>query len=123
MEVKVLLSLLVQGANLLTPEFCEKNPKESYDTCRIPIEVIKGKGKRQKKVKEILIVKTRKQRLVKQSINICKEAFDYMLETPAKQKLIKVWKTLSMHDKLKAHFDLIAEDFRAVSYSYEILDD
>lgn len=136
MEVKVSLSLLVQGAGLLTPEFCDKNPKESYDEHKMLISYTKGKGKNQKKVKKLLVINTRKQRLVTHNINICEEAYHHMLSTPTNPKLAKatktnrngdvierVWDTLSVHERLKHHFDLMAHDLRAVSYSYEILGD
>ena len=134
MEVKVSLSLLVQGAGLLTHEFCEKNPKESYNKDKVLISLTKGKGKNQKEIKKLLVINTRKQKLVTQNINICEEAYHYMLSTPTSQKLakviktkqngdmIRVWDTLSVHERLKHHFDLIAHDLRAVSYSYEILE-
>lgn len=132
-EAKVSLSLLVPGASLLTPEFCDKNPKKNYDEHKALIYV-KGKGKDQKEVKKLVTIQTRKQKLVTQNINICEEAYNYMLATPTSTKLariikatksgtVRVWDTLSKDERLKKHFDLIAYDLRAVSYSYEILDD
>ncbi len=136
MEVKVSLSLLVQGAGLLTPEFCEKNPKESYNEHKMLISYTKGKGKNQKTSKKLLVIQTRKQKLVTQNINICEEAYKHMLSTPTSAKFSKptkknkdgdvierVWDTMSVHERLKNHFDLMAHDLRAVSYSYEILGD
>ena len=35
----------------------------------------------------------------------------------------RVWDTMTVHERLKAHFDQIAHDLGAVSYSYEILGD
>lgn len=135
-EPKINLSLLVLGAGLLTPEFCEKNPQESYNENTIVLTHTKGKGKFQKVVKKPLAVKTRRQRLITQSINICEEAYHHMLHTPTSPKLAKptkfnkygevierVWDTLSEAERLKHHFDLIAHDLNAVSYSYEILGD
>lgn len=136
MEVKITLSLLVPGAGLLTPEFCDKNPKENYDENNMLIRVTKGKGKHQKEGKKLLVIRTRKQKLAIQKLNICEEAYKYMLSTPTSVKLSRptkrnkdgdvierVWDTMSVHERLKKHFDLIAHDFHAVSYSYEILDD
>ena len=136
MEVKVSLSLLVQGASLLTPEFCDKNPKESYDESKILIKHTKGKGKNKREVKKLLVIHTRKQKLVTQNINICEEAYKYMLSSPTSDKFSKptkknkngdvierVWDTMSVHERLKEHFDQIAHDLHAVSYSYEILGD
>lgn len=123
-EIKISLSLQVQGAGLLSSQECDKNPKESYDEHKIPVTFTKGKGKFQKVVKQILSVKTRKQRLITQNISISKEAYDYMLETPVNTKMsLEKWKTLPIKERLKAHLDLIAHDLKAVSYTYEILDD
>lgn len=136
MEIKITLSLLVPGASLLTPEFCDKNPKDSYDENKITVSYTKGNGKKAQKVKKTYIFMTRKQRLITQNININREAYEYMLQTPTTTKLSKpvkrnnagdviqrVWDTMSVDARLKEHFNLIAHDFRAVSYSYEILDD
>jgi hypothetical protein len=135
-EPKVSLNLLVPGAGRLSSQECEKNPKESYDEHKMLLKYTKGKGKYQKEVKKLLVVKTRKQRLVSQNINICEEAYHHMLHTPTSAKLSKptkynkysevierVWDTLSVDERLRHHFDQIAFDLRAVSYSYEVLGD
>lgn len=135
-EPKINLSLLVPGAGLLTPEFCEKNPKESYNEHKMLISYTKGKGKNQREAKKLLVIQTRRQRLVTQNINICEEAYKHMLSTPTSAKFSKptkknkagdvierVWDTKSVHERLKEHFDLMAHDLHAVSYSYEILGD
>lgn len=135
-EPKISLSLLVPGAGMLSSQECDKNPKGSYDEHKILISYTKGKGKYQKEAKKLLVINTRKQKLVTQNINICEEAYYHMLATPTSPKLAKptktnkngdvverVWDTLSVHERLKHHFDQIAYDLRAVSYSYEILGD
>lgn len=122
-EPKISLSLLVPGAIMLSSQECDKNPKESYDKHKMLVSHPKGKGKHQKMVKELLVFKTRKPRLVTQNINLCEEAYQFMLLTPTTPKLGRIWDTLSVHERLKKHFDLIAYDFHAVSYSYEILGD
>lgn len=133
-EPKISLSLLVPGACMLSSRECDKNPQENYNEHKVLVEYTKGKGKNQKRVKELLTVKTRKQRMVSQNITLCEEAYRHMIETPATPKLAKpvkynkhgevterVWDTLSLHERLKHHFDQIAYDLKAVSYSYEIL--
>lgn len=135
-EPKVSLSLLVQGATMLSQQEAENKPQESYDEQKVIINHIKGKGKNQKDVKKVLVIHTRKQRLITQNINISEESYNYMLSTPTSPKFLKlvktnkkgedtkrVWDTMSIHDKLKHHFNLIAHDLKAVSYSYEILGD
>lgn len=135
-EPKVSLSLLIPGASMLSSQECDKNPKESYNESKILLKHTKGKGKNQREVKKLLVIQTRKQKLVTQNINICEEAYKYMLSSPTSDKFSKptkknkngdvierVWDTMSVHERLKKHFDLIAHDLHAVSYSYEILGD
>lgn len=122
-EPKISLSLLVPGAGLLSSQECDKNSKESYNEHKMLIKFTKGKGKYAREAKKLLVIKTRKQKVVTQNISICEEAYHHMLETPTSSRMIKVWNTLTEHEKLKVHFDLIAHDLHAVSYSYEILGD
>lgn len=135
-NIKISLSLLVPGAVMLSSQECEENPEKSYDKHSLLIEHTKGQGKHKKAVRETINYRTRKQRLITQNINICEEAYDYMLSTPTSKKYAKpvklnkngeviqrVWDTMSIQNRLKAHFDLIAHDLGAESYSYEILGD
>lgn len=118
-ETKIRLSLLVPGAKMLSSQECEENPTDNYAITRIRVKV-KPKGNKE----EVLVVRTRKTELITQVICICKESYDFMLETPPSEKFSKkLWKQYPKSKKLKEHFDLIAQDFNAVSYSYEILDD
>lgn len=134
-ELKVSLSFFVPGANMLSSQECDKNPKENYNEDKMLIRLTKGKGKHQKEREKSLIIRTRKQKLAIQKLNICEEAYKYMLSTPTSVKLSRptkrnkdgdvierVWDTMPVHERLKKHFDLLAHDFHAVSYSYEILD-
>lgn len=135
-EPKISLSLLIPGASMLSSQECDKNPKENYDENKLVFTYTKGKGKNLKKIKKVVAFQTRKQRMVTQSINMCKETYEYMLETPTSPKFNKpvkrnkagivtkrVWDTMSIDERLKEHFDQIAYDLHAVSYSYEILGD
>lgn len=135
-ELKVSLSFFVPGANMLSSQECDKNPKKNYNEDKMLIRFTKGKGKYQKEREKYMIIRTRKQKLAIQKLNICEEAYKYMLSTPTSVKLSRptkrnkdgdvierVWDTMSVHERLKKHFDLLAHDFHAVSYSYEILDD
>lgn len=133
-EPKISLSLLVPSAGMLSSQVCDKNTK-NYDVQKlvveenIPIYNKKGKITHYKKSKETITIKTRKQKLVSQHINLTKEAYDYMLKVPTEAKFAKlkkgksIWSALSVQVRLKHHFDQIAHDLRAVSYSYEILED
>ena len=125
-EIKVFLSLLVPGASLLTPEFCEKNPKESYDVFKLLVR--NGRGKNST---ELLTVATRKSKTAKQSISITKEAYNYMVsnefESNSPSLLRKypkhVWLKMTPKQRLEAHLSIIAESFNAIGFTYEVLDD
>lgn len=128
-EPKVRLSLVVPGATMLSRQECLKNPKESYNTHRILLETEEGKGK--KRVKELITVKTRKSKPATQSLSICKEAYDYMVNPdiaplPYNEKDKKgktLWASMSIEERLKFHMEEIAKGLGASEYSYEILDD
>lgn len=122
-EPKISLSLLVQGATMLSSQECEKNPKESYNEHIVTLEFPKGKGKQQRTIKKTFKVQTRKSKLITQNINLCEDAYYYMINNATDPKLIKKWPHMSIDSRLKAHFDLIAHDLRAVSYDYKVLDD
>lgn len=135
-ETKLSLSLLIPGTSMLSSQECEKNPKNSYDEHKVLIKYTKGKGKTQKQVKKLLTIHTSKQKLIPHHMNISEEAYKYMLETPTAHKYSKpikwnsagevvqrIWDIMSVDDRLRKHFDMVAHDLRAVSYSYEILGD
>ena len=70
-EIKVRLSMTVPGAQMLSSQECEKNPKESYDVFKLRVH--NGRGKNST---ELLTVATRKSKTAKQSISMTKEAYD-----------------------------------------------
>jgi hypothetical protein len=122
-ELKVRLNLVVPGANMLSRKECLENPENSYNSHKINLSYMEKKGRTKKLVKEILVVRTRKARTATQNIGLCQEAYEYMLNTPPSEKLLKKWATMSKKERLAAHFTLIANDFNAISFSYEVLDD
>lgn len=122
-EPKVSLTMLVPGATMFSLQECSTNSKECYDTHKIMLEWVEEEGKKKKLKRDLITFKTRKSRLVSRHINISKEAYDYMLNTSTIPKMQKKWTKLAIKERLKHHFDQIASDFNAVSYSFEILDD
>lgn len=146
MEVKVRLSMSVPGAQMLSSQECDKNPKENYNVESINVSFKTKKGKFHK---ENILVKTRKQQLIKQSISISKEAYEFMTDAslPPTEKLAKriyitkivergkgdkpkkvtiqstLWGQMSLKKRLNWHMARIAENFGAVDYQFEILDD
>lgn len=125
-EIKVRLSMEVPGATMLSSQDCEKmSKKEAYEHSIVTVEYKVKKGKKLKTVKETLHINTRKSRHAKHNISITKEAYASMIsktEIPV-PKLNKVWSQMSNKKRLEYHLNLIAENFNAYSYSYEILDD
>lgn len=138
-EIKVRLSLEVPGAQMLSTQDCVKmSKKEAYDHSTMTFKTPVKKGKKMVMEKEICHINTRKSKPAKQNISITKEAYDYMLEeaplakynkrvktksSEKKDTFVSIWDTMNTDARLKAHFDLIAADLNAISYSYEILED
>lgn len=120
-NIKLRLNLYVPGAQMLSSQRCEEQPIDSHDVTNIVVEEKTGKKKGKK---ETITVLTRKSRLVRQNINLTNEAYDYMIgKEPPYFMSPKQWNSLSKREKLKKHLDLIAENFNAVKYNYDVLDD
>lgn len=125
-EIKVRLSMEVPGAVMLSSQDCEKmSKKEAYDHTTIVVEQKVKKGKKLVTEKETLHINTRKSKPARQSISISKEAYSYM--TDAREiplaRLLKTWGNMTVAQRLEYHLNLIAENFGAASFSYEVLDD
>lgn len=126
-ENKISLTFVLPGRTFVSSQVCEKNPKESIGNKKI-----KGKGKKFKVTPVYVQVKKTKNAF--QHLNISKESYLYMLNTPTNAKLARVvkviknkamraWDLLPEDTRLKHHFDLIAHDLNAISYSYEIIEE
>lgn len=137
----------VPGAQMLSSQECDENSEKNYNTETMTVEFKTKKGK---PYKESITIKTRKNRLAKQSINISKEAYAYMTaaDQPPTEKLAKkllITKTVGKDKngkpkkvttettvwahqftpmkRLNWHMSRIAESLGAVSYQFEVLDD
>lgn len=125
-EIKVRLSMTVPGAQMLSSQECEKNPKESYNVTKLRVQ--NGRGKNST---ELITVATRKNKTAKQSISITKEAYDYMVSNEFEPKCSSllhkypkhVWLKMTPKQRLETHLSIIAESFNAIGFTYEILDD
>ena len=104
---------------MLSSQECDKNPMENYD--RTKMEVLSIGRKRNR---EVITVATRKVELVRQNMNLTLDAFLYMTgkEVPYFEERSK-WLRMSKKERLKAHLDRIAENFNAVKYTFDVLDD
>lgn len=140
LETKVRLSLVIPGATMLSSQECEKMSKEdAFDHSTLLIDVVHKKGKKVYKDKELLDIYTRKSRYATQNICLNKDAYKYMtsdeiplakyakkVKVSSKDKpdrFVPAWAIMSINQRLKVHFDLIAQHLGAVSYTYQILED
>lgn len=121
MDVKIVLTLVIPGATMVTENLAKVSPMENTDTVLVSVQGKDKKGNLQKK--ETLVVKTRKTKDVVQKIKMSKEAYEAMLETPVDPKYAARWKSTRNNDRLRFHFEQIAKDFNAKSYYYEVLED
>lgn len=129
-ENKLSLTFVLPGRTIMSSQECEKNPKENYIVQKF---VVPNHGKNKKSSVKTIYVQIRKTKNASQHLNISKEAYLNLLDTPVDAKfsrLVKTkkgfkraWDLLTNQEKLKHHFDLMANDFHAISYSYEILDE
>lgn len=115
----------VPGATMLSTQDCVKmSKKEAYNHTTMVVEHQVKKGKKLVTERETLNIATRKTKPARQSISISKEAYNYMISNDAPSaKMLKVWTSLTLKQRLDHHLGIIAENFGATSFSYEVLDD
>ena len=100
-EIKVSLSLELQGSTMLSEQECSR------------------------KNKEVINVAVRKSKTVKQNIKLSKGAYDYMTDSRIcpDPKLKKGWESYSIQQRLEYHCGQIAGALGAIGFSFEVLDD
>ena len=121
-EIKVSLSLELQGSTMLSEQECSRNSKKKkdcYDYFRMEVADANGKNK------EVINVAVRKSKTVKQNIKLSKEAYDYMTDSRIcpDPKLKKGWESYSIQQRLEHHCGQIAGALGAIGFSFEVLDD
>lgn len=122
-EIKVSLSIVLQGSIMYSQEQAKALEKEKvgtgYDTFNMRVEDLKD-GKKDAKT---ITVKTRKCKPAGQSLNLSMDAYDYMTgkETPYFVKA-RDWERLTKKQRLEAHLKRIVEELGGVSFTYAVLD-
>lgn len=122
-EIKVSLSIVLQGSIMYSQEQAKALEKEKvgtgYDTFNVRVEGLKDG----KKDAETITVKTRKCKSAGQSLNLSMDAYDYMTgkEAPYFMKA-KDWERLTKKQRLEAHLKRIVEELGGVSFTYAVLD-
>ena len=123
-EIKVSLSVTLQGSVMLSQEQAKALEKEKegtgYDTFNMRVEGRKSDGK---KDVQTITVKTRKNKPASQSLNLSMDAYDYMTgkEAPYFVKA-RDWERLTKKQRLEAHLKRIVEELGGVSFTYAVLD-
>ena len=122
-EIKVSLSIVLQGSIMYSQEQAKALEKEKvgtgYDTFNVRVESLKDG----KKDAETITVKTRKCKPAGQSLNLSMDAYDYMTgkEAPYFVKA-RDWERLTKKQRLEAHLKRIVEELGGVSFTYAVLD-
>lgn len=122
-EIKVSLSIVLQGSIMYSQEQAKALEKEKvgtgYDTFNVRVESLKDG----KKDAETITVKTRKCKPAGQSLNLSMDAYDYMTgkEAPYFMKA-RDWEKLTKKQRLEAHLKRIVEELGGVSFTYTVLD-
>ena len=123
-EIKVSLSITLQGSVMLSQEQAKALEKEKegtgYDTFNMRVEGKKSDGK---KDVQTITVKTRKNKPASQSLNLSMDAYNYMVSDEAPY-FVKPgdWERLTKKQRLEAHLKRIVEELGGVSFTYAVLD-
>ena len=126
-EIKLNLNIVLPGRTLLSVQECAENPKESYQKEVVRVESFKKNPKKKfQMIKEMeyLDIHVRKCRTASQSINMTKEAYDYMVskECPYFAKP-KDWVRMSKVKILEAHLEETCKALGRISYTYQVFED
>ena len=121
-EIKISVSITLPGGVMLTQAEAEQLEKEKtgtgFDITKLKVEDKKGN-------KDVLSIKTRKYKSCSQSINMSKEAYDYMTSKDSCLPNIKsyMWAKMNKTQRLEAHLDLVCKALKGTSYTYKVFDD
>lgn len=121
-EIKISVSITLPSGVMLTQDEAAHLEKEKaglgYDMTKLKVEGKKGDT-------EILHIRTRKCKPCSQSINMSKEAYDYMTSKDSCLPGTKsyVWAKMNKTQRLEAHLDLVCKALKGTSYTYKVFDD
>lgn len=138
-EVKLSLSIKLQGRTMFSKGECLKTTQETITTKNgrkrtvtkvvedwdkmerhtMRIEDVKGSNP------EIITFHTRKCKPATQSLNMSKGAYEYMIDKdscPSWSKPGK-WAAMSEKERLEAHLQRAVEHLGGVSYTYQVFED
>lgn len=122
-DPKVNLTITLQGRVMMSEQECSKNPKENYTTI---VENHKLPNRKGKSTPYILKYQVRNSYTCRQSINLCKEAYLYMIDKKSKPEWYKgstKWSNLSNKQRLEQHLKRISDSFNGISFTYQIFEE
>lgn len=117
MTTKVILTVQVPGAKLMSEKVCESDPKHNYEFHKLVITDQKDK-------RDVINFRTRKTETVNQVINMTDGAYAYMVskKCPFWAKM-GTWRQMSQQERLQAHMERTASYLGGTVLSYEVLPD
>lgn len=138
-EIKLSLSIELQGSTMSSKEECLKTTQKVITTKngrkRTVTKVVEDWDKMNKHTirvtdtngtnPEIITFHTRKCKPATQSLNISKEAYEYMIgkdSCPSWSKPGK-WAAMSEKERLEAHLQRTVEHLGGISYTYQVFED
>lgn len=142
-EIKLSLNIELQGSTMFSKEECLKTTckviEKKTKAGKIHNEIIEAKVENWDKMEkhsmrvanlngtspEIITFHTRKCKPATQSLNISKEAYEYMIDKdscPSWSKLSK-WAVMSKKERLEAHLQRTVEYLGGISYTYQVFED
>jgi hypothetical protein len=141
-EIKVNLSIVLPGRTLLSKEEClkttqkviekkSKNGKIFKKVVSIQVEDWSKMNKHSMKVEakgekpEIITFHTRQSRPALQTLNMTKEAYEYMIDKNCCASWVKFnrWATMSEKERLESHLQRTVEHLGGISYTYKVFED
>ena len=138
-EIKVSLTITLKGSVMFSKEECLKTTQETITTKkgrkRTVTKAVEDLSKMEKNTlrvtdkngtnPEIITFHTRKCRPATQSVNMSKEAYEYMISKDSCPAWIKVgkWYVKSKRERLEAHLQKTVEHLGGTSYTYKVFDD
>lgn len=142
-EIKLSLSIELQGSTMFNKEECLKTTHKVIEkktkagkvykkTIEVEVEDWDKMEKHSMRVAnmkgtnpEIITFYTRKCKPAAQSLNISKEAYEYMIDKdscPSWSKPGK-WAAMSEKERLEAHLQRTVEYLGGISYTYQVFED
>lgn len=122
-EIKVSVSIVLQGSILFTQEEAETLEKEQPNSgFEKQTQVVTDQNGKNRKV---IHYQTRKCRPASQSIKLCKEAYLNMINKSKCPEWMKIskWASMSNKERLEAHLQRLTEHLGGTSYTYKVFED